>query len=54
MIKMTKLLVMVIAVLGMVYGMPHEPRIPGDIPSADIVFTDATLGQEMLVVVTKT
>jgi hypothetical protein len=45
---------MVIAVLGIVYGMPHEPRIPGNIPAADIVFTDATLSQEMLVVVTKT
>jgi hypothetical protein len=54
MIKMTKVLIMVIVMLGMVYGMPHEPRIPGDIPSADIVMTDATLGQEMIIVVTKT
>ena len=45
MIKTGKYFIMIVIVLGLVYGMPHEPRIPGDISAVDIVMTDATLGQ---------
>lgn len=53
-IKMTKCLVLLVLVLALTSAMPHEPRIPSDISSSDILLTDASIGQEMLVVVTKT
>lgn len=53
-VKMTKVLVLLVLVLALTSGMPHEPRIPSNIASSDILLTDASIGQEMVVVVTKT
>lgn len=53
-IKFSRLLVLALLLVALVSTMPHEPRIPGDIDSSDILLTDASIGQEMVVVVTKT
>ena len=51
--KPNKLLVVMVLVLVLGCSMPHEPRIPVGIPSSEILLTDASIGQEMIVVVTK-
>jgi hypothetical protein len=44
-VKLSKLLLVVMLVLALASGMPHEPRIPTDIESSDILLTDASIGQ---------
>lgn len=52
-VKTNKLLLVTLILFALACSMPHEPRVPGGIPSSEILLTDATIGQEMIVVVTK-
>lgn len=52
-IKLNKLLLLTLLVVALACSMPHEPRVPAGIPSSEILLTDASIGREMIVVVTK-
>jgi hypothetical protein len=51
--KLQRITLIVVLMFALASAMPHEPRIPANIPASDIVLADASLNQELSVLVTR-